>query len=226
VIRRSIWDLSAAPSGIKRESYIYLPFLVTVYSWKLSRSKRLSNAANNHINGILLLSNDDVLDQRYFEDINQSDEACFYLPVLKPGEPVVFPGQCDETIPAVPNFNVSRVSIHTKSLIWVPRSLRANSTLLPWPAKHCWTIMIHEYAAGVITDARLRSPSWSSSSSAHYSPVLDIGLSNCSPSRHRLIILNKSLLESVRVDNQLEKFDSYVLADVLLTVHEYRYRIK
>lgn len=52
----------------------------------------------------------DVLQQKYFEEIKQTDEACFYLPEHVPGQIVTFIGQCDENISVVQNFNVNRVS--------------------------------------------------------------------------------------------------------------------
>lgn len=77
----------------------------SVWSWKLSRSKTLSPAATTAINNII--NNIDVLNNTYYEEIDQRDEACFYLPDLGPNDPVIFPGQCDPNIPVVPNFNVS-----------------------------------------------------------------------------------------------------------------------
>ncbi|CAG4957190.1 unnamed protein product [Colias eurytheme] len=76
-----------------------------VYSWKLSRTNQLSPAANTAIDNAI--SNIDVLDQRYYDNIDQSADACFYLPELGPGEPVILNGQCDTTIQPIQNFNVS-----------------------------------------------------------------------------------------------------------------------
>ncbi|CAH2243005.1 jg19448 [Pararge aegeria aegeria] len=74
-----------------------------VYSWKLSRTQKLSSAAviamENKIKEI------NVLDNKYYENIDQSDKACFYLPDLMPGEPAEFVGQCDENLAVVQNFN-------------------------------------------------------------------------------------------------------------------------
>ncbi|XP_045776254.1 uncharacterized protein LOC123874798 [Maniola jurtina] len=77
-----------------------------VYSWKLSRSKMLSAAGNTAINN--KISEIDVLQSKYYEKIDQSDNACFYLPDLPPGAPVVFNGQCDRSIGVVPNFDAAR----------------------------------------------------------------------------------------------------------------------
>lgn len=92
----------------------------TVYSWKLSRSKTLSAAANTAINS--KISEVDVLHQQYYENIDQSEAACFFLPDLVPGEPVVFEGQCDRNIPIVQNFNAARVG-DSKALLWYRRYL-------------------------------------------------------------------------------------------------------
>lgn len=81
---------------------------VAVYSWKLSRSKQPSVAGATAINNAI--ENIDVLNERYYEDIDQSDEACFYLPVLSPNDPVIFPGQCDTNISVIQNFDAARVS--------------------------------------------------------------------------------------------------------------------
>ncbi|XP_050354414.1 LOW QUALITY PROTEIN: uncharacterized protein LOC126776158 [Nymphalis io] len=77
-----------------------------VYSWKLSRTKQLTTAANTAINNAI--ANIVVLNNRYYEHIDQSNEACFYLPDAVPNQPVEFVGQCDETLPTVQNFNPSR----------------------------------------------------------------------------------------------------------------------
>ncbi|XP_047536967.1 uncharacterized protein LOC125070976 isoform X1 [Vanessa atalanta] len=77
-----------------------------VYSWKLSRTKQLTAAANNSINSVI--ANVVVLDNRYYERIDQSDEACFYLPDAVPNQPVEFEGQCDENISVVQAFNATR----------------------------------------------------------------------------------------------------------------------
>ncbi|XP_037876122.1 chlorophyllide A binding protein isoform X2 [Bombyx mori] len=77
-----------------------------VWSWKLSRTKQLTAASNAAIN--TAIANINVIDNRYFENMDQSDRACFYLPDLAPGEPVVFVGQCDPNIPVMRNFDPSR----------------------------------------------------------------------------------------------------------------------
>ncbi|XP_045502727.1 uncharacterized protein LOC123699752 [Colias croceus] len=76
-----------------------------VWSWKLSRSPTMSNADTQVINN--LMSNINVLDDRYFQNTNQTDAACFYYPDIPLEEPVIFPGQCDQTLPVVTNFNIT-----------------------------------------------------------------------------------------------------------------------
>ncbi|KAI5642834.1 lipocalin / cytosolic fatty-acid binding protein family domain-containing protein [Phthorimaea operculella] len=76
-----------------------------VYSWKLSRSTSLSNVSNNAIANAI--SSVDVLDQRYYEPVSQTDDSCFYLPETGPFETAIFPGQCDPNITVTPNFNAA-----------------------------------------------------------------------------------------------------------------------
>lgn len=73
----------------------------------------------------------DVLQQKYFEEIKQTDEACFYLPEHVPGQTVTFIGQCDENIPVVQNFNVNRVSKIDDNI--------SVSTLLCPPTEHAFS---------------------------------------------------------------------------------------
>ncbi|CAG9565651.1 unnamed protein product [Danaus chrysippus] len=77
-----------------------------VFSWKLSRNKFLSNESRLAINNAM--ANITVLENRYYENINQTNNACFYLPTPEPGKPVTFEGQCDESIPVVSNFAAAR----------------------------------------------------------------------------------------------------------------------
>lgn len=85
--------------------------LFAVYSWKLSRTKQLSTNANNLINSII--ANIPVLQPQYYIQRDQSPEGCFYFPEPQPGVVVEFPGQCDNNIQAVANFNLTAVSIST-----------------------------------------------------------------------------------------------------------------
>ncbi|XP_053614015.1 uncharacterized protein LOC128677296 [Plodia interpunctella] len=77
-----------------------------VYSWKLSRTRDLPSEYNDLFDSTI--DNIDVLRNSYFWPVDQADDACFYLPDLQPGEPAIFPGQCDQTIPVVSNFDVER----------------------------------------------------------------------------------------------------------------------
>lgn len=55
------------------------------------------------------MANNVVLEDKYFEKIDHSNEACFYLPELEPGEPVILPGPCDDNIEGIENFYIERV---------------------------------------------------------------------------------------------------------------------
>ncbi|XP_049878078.1 uncharacterized protein LOC126375226 [Pectinophora gossypiella] len=79
-----------------------------VWSWKLSRTRSLSTENSTAINNVI--ANITVLDQRYYVTRNQTAEGCFYYPEAQEGVPVVMPGQCDQTIPVVTNFNMSLFS--------------------------------------------------------------------------------------------------------------------
>ncbi|XP_052744153.1 uncharacterized protein LOC112046433 [Bicyclus anynana] len=76
-----------------------------VYSWKLSRTRQLSADASNSINSVI--QNINVLQERYFETVDQTDAGCFYLPQLQPGEPVILNGRCDENIPVIQDFDLN-----------------------------------------------------------------------------------------------------------------------
>lgn len=82
--------------------------LLIVFSWKLSRTKELSSAANQEINNVT--SGIPVLDQQYYINRDQSPEGCFYYPEPESGVTVIFPGQCNTTIPVVEDFNLANVS--------------------------------------------------------------------------------------------------------------------
>lgn len=78
-----------------------------MWSWKLSRTKALLNTSRDRIDEAI--AGNRVLENQFYESIDQTDEACFYLPDIEPGEPVIFPGQCDPNIRGVENFNASGV---------------------------------------------------------------------------------------------------------------------
>lgn len=87
-----------------------------VSSWKLSRTKQLTAAATTAIN--TAMNTIDVLDQQYYVPVDQSTEGCFYFPEPELGKLVVFPGQCDENIAAVANFNLNQViALHPRCTI-------------------------------------------------------------------------------------------------------------
>lgn len=88
-------------------------FILQVWSWKLSRDTTLSQTANDNINQII--NNIDVLNARYYYDIDHSESGCFYFPEASNNE-VVFRGQCDENIPVVQNFDAARVSSNISTL--------------------------------------------------------------------------------------------------------------
>ncbi|XP_047512727.1 uncharacterized protein LOC125054729 isoform X2 [Pieris napi] len=77
-----------------------------ISSWKLSRSNTFSAQANDFMNNVI--NSVDVLNNRYYSNVDQSDEACFYYPSLSPNEPVILHGQCNQAIPGVGNFNLTR----------------------------------------------------------------------------------------------------------------------
>lgn len=79
-----------------------------MYSWKLSRTQQLLPASQALIASQMSLVQ--VLEERYFEDTDRSEDACFYLPELSLNEPAVFVGQCNENLPTVQNFDAVRVS--------------------------------------------------------------------------------------------------------------------
>ncbi|KPJ05890.1 Apolipoprotein D, partial [Papilio xuthus] len=93
-----------------------------IFSWKLSRTKQLSAAANTAMNSVM--ANNVVLDNQYYQAIDQSDRACFFLPDIPLGQPVVLPGQCNVNIPVVQNFNVARSKIMTGMKIYIDFSLK------------------------------------------------------------------------------------------------------
>lgn len=82
-------------------------FSIAVYSWKLSRTRSLTAQAVTAINNAIAPI--EVLDNVYYESIDQSDDACFYLPEIGPGQPIVLIGQCDPNITVVQNFDAGRV---------------------------------------------------------------------------------------------------------------------
>lgn len=87
----------------------YTYILIAVSSWKLSRQRTLSNESAEIINSVI--DTIPVLRQNYYELQRHTDEDCFYFPEPVVGEPVVFPGQCNNDKLAVPAFDLNRVSL-------------------------------------------------------------------------------------------------------------------
>lgn len=73
----------------------------------MSRTRQLSDAAITNINNVI--NSIEVLNNRYFEEVDNSDAGCFYYPIPD-GNAVEFRGQCDENVRVVTNFDVPRVS--------------------------------------------------------------------------------------------------------------------
>lgn len=77
----------------------------------MSRTRSLSANAVNAIDQII--ESIQVLSNRFYETVANTDDACFYYP--EPNrEPVVFRGICDQNIPVVTDFNALEVYyLHT-----------------------------------------------------------------------------------------------------------------
>lgn len=89
---------------------MYLLFLISVYLWKLSRNSIEENALiitwfNTFIFNTFGVQADEVM-----YNVNHEDDACYTLPILEEGEPIILPGTCDEDISPVNNFDVQAVS--------------------------------------------------------------------------------------------------------------------
>lgn len=76
----------------------------------MSRTRELPNSVLPAINAIINATN--VLDQRYYNVRNHSDDACFYYPQPVLGQAVLFRGKCDQNIAVVQNFDVAQVSVN------------------------------------------------------------------------------------------------------------------
>lgn len=98
----------------------------------MSRTSTLSASANTAIDSIVNGIN--VLDNQYYQQIDQSDTGCFYFPIPD-GNTVFFRGQCDESVQVVSQFNVERViirntlKIHNFMLVFPKELGRAHKTL-------------------------------------------------------------------------------------------------
>lgn len=89
-----------APTTIKKN---YIP----VWSAKHSKTRSLTDAAQNAMAPLIASSN--VLYDQFYLNVDQTDATCFHYPA-KTDDEVIIPGQCDETIPVVSNFNAEDVS--------------------------------------------------------------------------------------------------------------------
>ncbi|MDK0812195.1 lipocalin/fatty-acid binding family protein, partial [Clostridium perfringens] len=78
-----------------------------VASWKLSRTKALSANALEIMD--LVIANTQALHPQYYRDTQQTDNACFYYPVLDGTETTIdLPGTCaSAAIVGMPNFNIN-----------------------------------------------------------------------------------------------------------------------
>ncbi|CAH4038097.1 unnamed protein product [Pieris brassicae] len=79
-----------------------------ISSWKLSRSDTFSARDNEIMNNVI--NSVDVLNNRYYNDVDQSDKACFHYPTLLKDEPVILPGQCEVNVPVIPSLNLTKFS--------------------------------------------------------------------------------------------------------------------
>lgn len=90
-------------------------FIFSVWSWKLSRTRSLSANATSAIDQII--DSIQVLNNRFFETVNNSDDACFYYPEAN-GQPVIFRGICDQNIPVVTGFDAGQVTFTLLLILW------------------------------------------------------------------------------------------------------------
>lgn len=86
-----------------------LIFLYSVYSWKLGRTKDgLSEESNARIDEIVYEKVD--LFQGYYENTDQSLDACFHYPTFDNPPYIRLTGPCNDTIVGISNFNIDAVS--------------------------------------------------------------------------------------------------------------------
>lgn len=76
----------------------------------MSRTRNLTPTAIENMNRVI--DGVEVLNNRYYQLLDQSDTGCFYFPTPEPNRPVVFRGQCDPNINVVNDFNAAAVSSH------------------------------------------------------------------------------------------------------------------
>jgi len=76
-----------------------------VGSWKLSRSGTLTTQDNAAIDAVVGATQG--LSEDYYQTTDQSAETCFYYPNIALNDDIILPGQCDQTISGIPNFDVN-----------------------------------------------------------------------------------------------------------------------
>nr|ANC90402.1 polycalin [Spodoptera exigua] len=75
-----------------------------VSSWKLSRTGVLSDEDKAAIDAVV--EKTQGLKNTYYVETDQSSETCFFYPTIAPNSEVIIPGQCDESITGVAQFNL------------------------------------------------------------------------------------------------------------------------
>ncbi|XP_022818056.1 uncharacterized protein LOC111350651 isoform X1 [Spodoptera litura] len=76
-----------------------------VGSWKLSRSGTLATQDIAAIDAVVGATQG--LSEDYYQTTDQSAETCFYYPNIAINDDIILPGQCDQTISGIPNFDVN-----------------------------------------------------------------------------------------------------------------------
>ncbi|GBP17936.1 Apolipoprotein D [Eumeta japonica] len=103
-----------------------------VIFWKLGRDSAYEND-NIHIYlDTIIMREFGVNASETMIDVDQSEQACYELPVIEEGNPVILPGQCDSNIAVVNNFNLDQykarnfatVNLVTKVSQWRKTGMR------------------------------------------------------------------------------------------------------
>nr|CAB3508325.1 unnamed protein product [Spodoptera littoralis] len=77
-----------------------------VGSWKLSRSGTLSPEDITAIDEVV--SRTQGLNEDYYQNTDQTEETCFRYPNITLNDDIIIPGQCDQTISGIPDFNLNQ----------------------------------------------------------------------------------------------------------------------
>ncbi|CAH1637879.1 unnamed protein product [Spodoptera littoralis] len=77
-----------------------------VGSWKLSRSGTLTAQDIAAIDAVV--SRTQGLHEDYYQTTDQSAETCFYYPNIALNDDIILPGQCDQTVSGIPDFDVNQ----------------------------------------------------------------------------------------------------------------------